>query len=95
MYRNVILYFCVVFVISKQYVIRLTQKLIQQGYHEDINLGELDAEAVVDNPAACQRLCQENPACHAVMLVGKLCQMFPNSHCLVSYHMQCLFINTR
>ena len=76
MNRSVILYVCIVFVISKRHVIRLTQKLRQHGYHEDINLGELDAEAMADYPAACQRLCQENPACRSVMLVGKLCKCF-------------------
>ena len=80
---------CPTVILSKQ-VIQMTPKLRKQGYHRDINLSEVIAEGVVDSPASYGRLCEANPACHSVMLIGQLCRMFQTSHCLVStiYHLQ-------
>ena len=75
---------CPTLILSKQVIIQITQKLRKQGYHKDINLGKVIAEGVVDSPASCGRLCEANPACHSVMLMGQLCRMFQTSHCPVS-----------
>ena len=85
-----ILYFCINSVISKHHIIRLTAKLRQQGYHGDIALGKVIAEALVNYSAACGRLCEDNPVCHSVMLAGQLCRMFAASQCPVSF---CRIIN--
>ena len=90
MYFCMILFVCINSVVAKHHIIRLTAKLRQQGYHGDITLGEVIAEALVDSPAACGRLCEDNPVCHSVMLAGQLCRMFAASQCPVSY---CLIIN--
>ena len=48
----------------------------EQGYHRNIALGEVIAEAMVDSREDCGTLCQEHPVCQSVMLVGQLCRMF-------------------
>ena len=65
---------------AKYNVIRLTQNLEDKGFEEDTDLGELVAEQVVDSPAACGQLCQANPVCRSVMLMGQLCRMFGYAH---------------
>ena len=76
----------VVSTLNKKHVIEVTPKLEQQGYTGDIELGEVINEAIVDSPAACGILCEESSTCHSVMMVGKLCRLFPLKHssCLVS-----------
>ena len=75
-----------VFVCPKRHVIRLTPELWKQGCHREINLGEVVDEAMVDSSKACGRLCEENPVCDSVMLMGKLCRMYTTSHYPVSQH---------
>ena len=75
-----LLHGCVVFAHGKKYAVKLTPKLDQQGYKGNIELGEVIAEAMVDSPEACGRLCEENSACSAVMLTGQLCMLFPLLH---------------
>ena len=67
--------------VAKKHVIRLNDSLRDQGFQEDIDLGEVVGEQVVDSKAACGRLCGENPACHSVMLMGQLCRMFGYQNC--------------
>ena len=82
----VILFVSLVFTFGKQHVIKVTPKLEQQGFAGDIELGEVINEAIVDSPAACGIPCEESPTCHSVMMVEKLCRLFPliNSNCPVS-----------
>ena len=81
------LYVSVVSTFVRQHVIKVTPKLEEQGFAGDIELGEVIDEAIVDSPAACGILCEKSPTCHSVMMVGKLCRLFPlkNSSCLVSH----------
>ena len=81
------LYVSVVSTFVTQHVIEVTPKLEQRGFTGDIELGEVIDEATVDSPAACGILCEESPTCHSVMMVGKLCRLFPlkKSSCLVSH----------
>ena len=77
MLMHVILAFISVHVVyAHKHVIRLTQSLARQRFEEDIDLGEAISEKVMDSPAACGQLCQANPACRSVMLMGQLCRMF-------------------
>ena len=82
----VILYVSLVFTFGKQHVIKVTPKLEQQGFAGDIELGEIIDEAIVDSAAACGILCEESSTCHSVMMMGKLCRLFPliNSNCPAS-----------
>ena len=75
----IVLHTCVMFAFGKKHVIRLTPKLDQQGYQGDLELGDAIAEAMVDSPEACGRLCEEHSACSSVMLTGQLCMLFPLS----------------
>ena len=68
---------------SKTHVIPLTQNLKDQGYEEDLNLGEIIAEQLVESPVACGLLCEGNPACKSVMMVGQSCRMFGQTACRV------------
>ena len=81
----IVLHTCVMFSFGKKHVVWLTPKLEQQGYQGDIQLGDVIAEAKVDSPEACGRLCEENSACSSVMLTGQLCMLFPlfNPNCKV------------
>ena len=88
MYRSLILYFCIIHVISKRHVMRFTPKLRDKGYHTDVDLGYFIAETMADSSVDCQRLCEETSACHSVMFIGKLCMMYAASHCSVSLDMQ-------
>ena len=76
----ILLHACVVFAYGKKHVVKLTPKLDQQGYKKNIELGEVIAEAMVDSPEACGRLCEENSACSSVMLTGQLCMLLPLLH---------------
>lgn len=91
--KSIILQGCVTLALSKQHIVQLTTKLRQQGYHRDISLGEVIAEAIVLSPEACGRKCEENPFCESVMLVGKLCRMFATVHCPVGQTV-CLYTYT-
>ena len=88
MYMSLILYLCIICVISKHHVIRLTSKLRERGYHRDIDLGQVIDETIAHSSVDCQRLCKETSACHSVMFFGKLCMMFSTSYCPVSLDMQ-------
>ena len=57
-------------------VTHLPPYLSQQGFYDYIELGEVVAEQVVDSPAACGQLCQANPACSSIMMMGTLCRMY-------------------
>ena len=61
---------------AQRHIIRLTENMVQQIFDEDIGLGEVVAEQVVNSQEACGQLCQANPACRSVMLMGQLCRMF-------------------
>ena len=76
----ILLHACVVFAYGKKHVVKLTPKLDQQGYKENIELGEVIAEAMVDSPEACGRLCEDNSPCSSVMVTGQLCMLFPLLH---------------
>lgn len=82
---KIILQMCVVYAIDMKHVIKLTPKLRRQGYHRDINLGQVVGEATVDSPEACGKACLENAACNSSMLMGRLCRMFSSSTCPVSF----------
>ena len=73
LYKRIILQMFVANVFAKRHVIQFTTKLRQLGYNRDIDLGEVIAEAMVDSPAACGRLCEAHSTCNSVMLVGNLC----------------------
>ena len=70
---------------TKRHVIKITPGVWIQEYHRYIDLGKVFAEAMVDSPEACGRLCEENPVCASVILVGKLCRLLTKSHCLVCH----------
>ena len=86
---DLILNLCIASVFSKRHVIKSTRALRQQGYHGDIDLGEVIAEVMVDSPEACGRLCEQNPVCHSVMVMGQMCRMFSTSHCPVKLDEVC------
>ena len=77
MLMHVILAFVSVHVVyTHKHVIRLTQNVARKGFEEDLDLGEVISEKMVDSPVACGQLCHANPACRSVMLMGQLCRMF-------------------
>ena len=75
----ILLHAFVVFAYGKKYV-KLTPKFDQQGYKENIELGEVIPEAMAVSPESCGRLCEEHYACSSVMLTGQLCMLFQLSH---------------
>ena len=81
-----ILQFCVLGMVCQLNVIRLTSKLQRQGFYKDLELGDVISEAVVDSPGKCGALCQQNPACHTVMMMGQLCRLFAEKQCPVRYN---------
>ena len=91
--KCIVLQVCMTLALFKQHIVQLTTKLRQQGYHRDINLGEVIAETIVFSPEACGRKCEANPFCDSVMLVGNLCRMFATLHCPVGQTV-CLYIYT-
>ena len=60
---------------AHKHVIRLSPCLSQQGFYDYMELGEVVAEHEVDSLVECGQLCQANPACRSVMLMGQLCRM--------------------
>ena len=76
----ILLHACVVFAHGKKDAVKLTPKLDQQGYKENIQLREVIAEAMVDSREACEMLCEETSVCSSVMLTGQLCMLFQLSH---------------
>ena len=62
--------------LAHKHVICLPPYLSQQGFYDYIELGKVVAELVVDSPAACGQLCQANPACCSVVLMGQVCRMY-------------------
>ena len=91
--KLVILQMCIILALSKQHIIQITPKLRQLGYHRNIDLGEVIVEGMINNSRACGRLCEQNSACHSVMLVGNHCRLFHMSQCPVSMNYYTQYIN--
>ena len=72
----VVLLGVVVLTLCERHVVRLTHKLKEQGFEEDLDFGEVVVEQKVSSSAECGQLCQAHPVCHSVMLLGQLCRMF-------------------
>ena len=89
--QEIVIVLCVVHLIcaKQQVIIRNNHKLKQLGFNEDVNLGEVVAEQVVDSPAECGNLCNESLACGSVMLMGRLCRMFAPVKCEATHRVSC------